>query len=52
MQIQINLKFDFNHTIQKYYAAAWMHMHIGNLIFDFIFNKIIIFLNLNAHKNV
>ena len=27
-----------------------MHKHVCRHIFDFIFNKVIIFLNLNAHK--
>ena len=31
-------------------AAAWMHIHVCRPIFDFNFNKVIIFLNLNAHK--
>ena len=35
---------------QHKYAAAWMHTHVCRPIFDFIFNQVIIFLNLNAHK--
>jgi hypothetical protein len=33
------------------YAAACMHKHVANLIFDFIFLKIIISLNFHAHIN-
>ena len=55
-QIQFKLKFNsfanFNQTkaSQNKYAEACMHIHVCSPIFDFIFNKVIIFLNLNAHK--
>ena len=51
MQIQLNLESDFKSSNTKRYAATWMHTHDCEPIFDFIFNKIIIFLNSNAHKN-
>ena len=44
--IQILVKV--NHYKNKC-AAAWMHQHVTNLIFDFIFTKIISFLYFNAH---
>ena len=55
-QIQFKLKFNsfanFTQTkaSQNKYAAVWMHTHVCKPIYNFIFNKVIISPNLNAHK--
>ena len=52
IKLKLNSFVNFNQTqaSQINYAAACMHIHVYRPIFNFNFNKVIIFLNLNAHK--
>jgi hypothetical protein len=52
MILKPNLNLNQTTHLKNLNATAWVHKYVSTLIFDFKFIKIILILNLHAHKNI